>query len=113
MDNLMEQINKIYQIHYQSEAQDDLKEIALYYTQVADFEVAKRNIGRILDSIDGLEIMPYRCPVSDFSPNIRKLVVPKLPYLVFFKIINDVVYVLNIYSAKRNPKLLELKYKDF
>lgn len=103
---------EIYKIEYQHEAEIDLKDIASYYHQTAGLEVAKKNIGRILDSIDGLEQMPYRCPICDFSPNVRKLVIPKLPYLVFFKVVGDTVHILNVYSSKRNQRLLALKYKD-
>lgn len=108
----MENIEIIYQIEYQSEAEADLKDIAFYYHQTAGAEIAKKNIERILNSIDGLDQMPYRCLVCDFSPNIRKLTVPQLPYLVFFKVVDNTVYILNIYNAKCNPKRLELKYKD-
>lgn len=108
----MENTEIIYKIEYQSEAEADLKDIAFYYHQTAGTEIAKTNIERILNSIDGLEHMPYRCPVCDFSPNIRKLTVPKLPYLVFFKVVGDTVHILNIFNARRNPRLLELKYQD-
>lgn len=108
----MENTEIIYKIEYQSEAEADLKDIAFYYHQTAGAEVAKNNIERILNSIDGLEQMPYRCPVCDFSPNVRKLIVPKLPYLVFFKVVGDTVHILNVYSSKRNQRLLELKYQD-
>ncbi|MCG7412883.1 type II toxin-antitoxin system RelE/ParE family toxin [Moraxella nonliquefaciens] len=108
----MENTEIIYKIEYQSEAEADLKDIAFYYHQTAGTDIAKTNIERILNSIDGLEHIPYRCPVCDFSPNIRKLTVPKLPYLVFFKVVGDTVHILNIFNAKRNPRLLELKYQD-
>lgn len=108
----MENIEIIYKIEYQSEAEADLKDIAFYYHQTAGAEIAQRNVERILNSIDGLEQMPHRCPICDFSPNVRKLTVPKLPYLVFFKVVGDTVHILNIFNAKRNPRLLELKYQD-
>ena len=108
----MENTEIIYKIEYQSEAEADLKDIAFYYHQTAGSEIAKTNIERILNSIDGLEYMPYRCPVCDFSPNVRRLVVPKSPYLVFFKVVGDTVHILNVYNSKRDQKLLKLKYQD-
>lgn len=101
-----------YKIEYQSEAEADLKDIAFYYHQSAGVEVAKKNIERILSSIDGLEKMPYRCPLTSFSQTIHKLTVPNLPYLVFYKVVGDTVHILNIFHAKRNPNWFKMKLKD-
>lgn len=106
-------MSMIYQVLWQSEAEADLKEIAFYYHQVGGLELAERNIDRILASIDGLQSMPERCQVSDFSGNIRKLSVYKMPYVVFFKIIDDKVYLLNIFNTRRSQKILEDKYQNF
>lgn len=108
----MNDIETTYKILYQLEAEEDLKEIANYYQQTGSEEIAERNIDRILNSIDSLEKMPHRCQTSDFSENIRKLSVPNLPYIVFFKIIGENVYILNIFNAKRSQKILQSKYKN-
>lgn len=108
----MKDIEITYKILYQVEAEEDLKEIANYYQIVGSEELAERNLDRILNSIDSLEKMPYRCQVSDFSDSIHKLTVPNLPYLVFFKIIGENVYILNIFNAKRSQKILQSKYKN-
>lgn len=109
----LEDFEIFYQILWQTEAEEDLKEIATYYREVGGLELAKKNLDRILNSIDGLQKMPSRCQVSDFSPNIRKLTVVNLPYLVFFKIIGDKVYILRIYNAKRSQKTLQNQLKNF
>lgn len=109
----LEDFEIFYQILWQTEAEEDLKEIATYYREVGGLELAKKNLDRILNSIDGLQKMPSRCQVSDFSPNIHKLTVVNLPYLVFFKIIGDKVYILRIYNAKRSQKTLQNQLKNF
>lgn len=93
-----------YEIYYQIEAQEDLKEIVAYYHEIAGFSVADNNLNRILNSIDGLSFMPQKCPISSFSKEIRKLSVVDLPFLVFFKIMENKVVVLNIVHSSRNPK---------
>ncbi len=102
----MENSEITYEISYQIEAQEDLKEIIAYYDEIAGFEVAENNLNRILNSIDGLSFMPQKCPVLGFSKEIRKLSVVDLPYLVFFKIIEHKVIILNIFHSSRNPKLI-------
>lgn len=93
-----------YIICFQEEAKEDLKEIIAYYKETAGNEVANSNLDRILNSIDGLSLFPNRCPLCHFSSEIRKLVVIGLPYLVFFKVIENRVYILNIFHSKRNPR---------
>ncbi|WP_373784653.1 type II toxin-antitoxin system RelE/ParE family toxin [Kaistella sp.] len=108
----MNDTETIYKIFYQFEAEEDLKEIANYYQYAGGEDIAEMNIDRILNSIDSLEKMPFRCSTSDFSKNIRKLNVPNLPYIVFFKIIGENVYVLNIFHTKRSQKILQRKYQN-
>lgn len=115
---MTEQIHKepselVYKIFFQNEAKADLNEIGLYYAQFGGEAVAEINLDRILNSIDGLQKMPNRCPACDFSPNIKKLTVVGLPFLVFFKIIGDAVHILRIYNAKRNQKILQDQLKNF
>lgn len=108
----MNDIDITYNIFYQLEAQEDLKEIANYYKLTGGLEVAEKNIDRILNSIDSLEKLPSRCQVSDFYKNIRKLVIPNLPYLVFFKIVGENVYILNIFNTNKDQKILQSKFKS-
>lgn len=109
----LENFETSYQILWQDEAQEDLKEIATYYREAGGLELTEKNLDRILNSIDGLKKMPERCQISSFSPNIRRLTVVNLPYLVFFKIIGDKVYILRIFSAKRSPKTIQNQLKNF
>ncbi len=108
----MENNEITYEIFYQTEAEEDLKEIVAYYHENASFEVAKNNLNRILDSIKGLSFMPKKCPVSDFSKEIRKLSVVDLPYLVFFKVIENRVIILNIFHSSRSPKFIASRFKN-
>lgn len=102
-----------YTITLEIEAELALKEIFQYYIDVANYEIADSNMSVIEAAINALEFMPNRCPISDFSPNIRKLVVPKLPYLVFYTVKNDEVIILNIFHERRDQNILSSKYQNF
>lgn len=99
-----------YIITLEIEAEIAIQDIFQYYIDVADYETADRNITMIEHAINALDTMPNRCPVSDFSPNVRKLVMPKLPYLIFYTIRNFEVVVLDVIHAKRDQNFLFSKY---
>lgn len=99
-----------YIVTLEIEAELAIRDIFQHYVDVAGYEIADRNITMIEHAINTLDIMPNRCPVSDFSPNVRKLVMPKLPYLIFYTILDFEVVILDVVHAKRDQNLLFLKY---
>ncbi len=101
-----------YKISYEEEALQALEDIAFYFAQQNEYLVGKNIIERIKVSIDSLKIMPNRCVNSNFSPNVKKLSIPKLPYIAYFSIKNDTVYIMEILHGSRNQDYLYLKYKD-
>lgn len=101
-----------YTITLEEEAEISIREIFQHYIDVADYNVADENIKIIENAINALDTMPNRCPVSEFSQKVRKLVIPKLPYLVFYMVKDFEVVILEVFHAKRDQNILFLKYKN-
>lgn len=101
-----------YQIVYETEALDSLDEIAWYYTTHASYDVAQRNLQKILTSINSLDTMPMRCPIADFSPHIHKFLIIGLPYIAFFTIRGDCVHILDVFHTRQSQDILYTRYKN-
>lgn len=92
----------IYQIVYEPEALISLEQIAIYYADVGGYELAESIVSRIQANIDGLENLPERFPKTEFSKEIRKLAVTNLPFVVYFSVKENKVFVLEILHSSRN-----------
>lgn len=101
-----------YQVTIELEAELSIGEIYQHYQEVAGQEIAERNLEILELAINSLNKLPTRCPISDFSPHIRKMVVPKLPYLIFYTIKDDEVIVMEVFNAKKDQRILSLKYQE-
>ncbi|MDO5651224.1 MAG: type II toxin-antitoxin system RelE/ParE family toxin [Moraxella sp.] len=108
MNELREPCRSIYDVVYEPLAQSDLNKIAEYYTKTADFDVASVILERIATATDTLTTMPERCKVIDLPNNaqIRRLLVPKTPIIVYFEIIASTVHVLKIEHGKADQSHL-------
>ena len=91
-------------ILWTDEALDDLAEIAAYYYAEASPRTAESVERRIVEQIEGLPPFPERIRKSDRIPGARELVVNRLPYIVFVKLLEDAVVVLNVvHTARKFP----------
>lgn len=104
-----------YKIIYEPEAEKALEQISCYYIDQVGYELASNIIETITEAINSLQTMPNRCQKSDFSENVHRLVLPKLPYLVYFCIleISQEVVILEILHGKRDQRFLQTKYEKF
>lgn len=89
------------QILWTDEALDDLEEILAYYYLEASPRTAVAIERRIISEIETLPPYPERIRESDRIPGTRELVVNKLPYIVFVKLLKDAIIVLNVVHTKR------------
>lgn len=87
-------------------ASEDLQEIFDYIAAHSP-QNAAGFIGRLLDAIDGLDILPHRYPVSGSrhadSNDVRSM--PVGNYLVLYSIddFNRAVHILNVRHGARRP----------
>jgi toxin ParE1/3/4 len=62
--------------------------------------------GAIDYSIQRLEHFPYSAPATD-EPGIRELIVPRLPYKVYYRVDGEEVWIVHIRHTARRPWLRE------
>ena len=60
----------------------------------------------IENSIKRLEDFPYSAPASD-ELDIRELIVPRRPYKVYYRVVEDEVWIVHIRHSARRPWLGE------
>lgn len=91
-------------IFWREEALGDLKEILAYYHLNAGPTTAKVVLDRIVCEIVGLQTFPERIRASDRSPGACELVVTRLPYIVFLKVLHDKLVILAVvHTARKFP----------
>jgi len=92
------------EILWTDEALDDLAEIVAYYHVKASPRIADSVERRIVEQIEGLPPFPERIRKSDRISGARELVVNRLPYVVFVKLLADSIVVLNVvHTARKFP----------
>lgn len=89
-------------IVWTNEALDDLEEILAYYHVQAGPRIAGSIERRIVEQIERLPPFPERIRKSDCVPGARELVINKLPFVVFVKLLPEAIVVLNIVHTARN-----------
>lgn len=91
-------------IVWTDEALDDLAEIVAYYHAKVSLRTAESVERRIIEQIKDLPPFPERIRKSDRVPGARELVINRLPYVVFVKLLAEAIVVLNvIHTARRFP----------
>ena len=92
-------------ILWTDEALDDLAGIIAYYLAEGSPRTAKSVERRIVEQVEELPPFPERIRKSDRIPGARELVVNRLPYIVFVKLLPDAIIVLNvIHTARKFPQ---------
>jgi plasmid stabilization system protein ParE len=59
-------------------------------------------IDRIDAAVDSLSAMPLRFPATDYDPTIRKMTVPGLPYIVFYRVAGEDVFIAEVFHTSRD-----------
>lgn len=91
-------------IVWTSEALDDLEDILIYYYTEAGPATAEAVERRIVSQIEKLCSFPERIRESDRIPGARELVIHRLPYIAFVRVIADEIQVLNVvHTARKFP----------
>ena len=87
------------------EALEDLAEIVAYYYANASSSTAESVERRIIEHVEALPPFPERIRKSDRVPGAYELVVNRLPYIVFVKLLSEEIVVLNVvHTARMFPR---------
>ena len=90
-------------IEWSAHAVADLEAISAYIEQDRSLETANRVARTIYDAVQSLRTLPHRGRAGRIE-NTRGLVLPRLPYLVVYRVYEDRVLILNIvHGARRWP----------
>lgn len=90
-------------IEWSAHAIADLQAISEYIERDRNLETANRVARTIYETIQSLRTMPHRGRYGRIE-NTRELVVQRLPYLVIYRVSENLVLILNIvHGARRWP----------
>ncbi len=90
-------------IEWSAHAVADLEAISAYVEQDRTLETANRVARAIYDAAQSLRRLPHRGRAGRIE-NTRELVMPRLPYLLVYRVYEDRVVILNIvHGAQRWP----------
>lgn len=103
---------KKYQILYEEESLQSLEKIGLYYEEIGGEKLKIDILTRIYTQIESLHFMPERNQLTSFSDKVRYLVLRNLPYIAFYTLQNDKVYILEILHARKDYSSLKERYRN-
>ena len=83
-------------------AQRDLVSISAYYESVASKELADRLMQRIVHSASSLIANPYLGHPSESVDGVHELQVPRLPYLLPYRVVDDRVEILRVFHESQD-----------
>jgi len=90
-------------VEWSTRAVSDLKAISEYIEQDRNLEVANRITRTIYDAVQSLRTMPRRGRDGRVK-DTRELLVPRLPYIVVYRLLEERILILNIvHGAQRWP----------
>jgi len=89
-------------IDYQPLSVENIQDIKRYYLKVGGNTLALKIIKAIRAEIATLSEQPNRAPAYDLAPNVRRLVVAKGIYLVFYRV-TEVIEILHVRRSEQAP----------
>ncbi len=90
-------------VQWSSHAVSDLKAISEYIEHERSLQAANRVTRAIYDAVQSLRTMPLRGRYGRIE-STRELVVPRLPYIIVYRPLDERVLILNIvHGARRWP----------
>jgi plasmid stabilization system protein ParE len=89
-------------INYQTRATRNLSEIQAHYQSLGGRTLALRMVRGIRQTVTSLADNPLRAPAYELAPRLRRLVLAKGAFLVFYRV-TDHVQVVYIRRAELEP----------
>ena len=88
-----------------TEAQANIREAALWYEQ-QESDLGVRFISDIRRSLKAISKMPLRFPIVENG--VRRLLLNRFPYSVYFVAEHDVIVILAVLHQHRDPQMWEV-----
>ena len=97
-----------YSIVLYNDAKEDIVEIAKWY-DLKSVELSKRFIEQFDIAINKISKTPDA--FSYLYDDVRKIRLHKFPYLIFYKVKEQTVFIYGVIHAKRNPYLYKKRLR--
>lgn len=89
-------------VKFLDQAKTDLLDINQYYREVGGVALARKMLDRIKTPVLALKDNPEIAPPYELAPGIRRLVVARGTFLVFYRVC-DTIEVLHVRRSERMP----------
>ena len=93
---------KQFSIEISNEAEVDFDKSYEYYLENS-LKIADTFFKIINSSIENIKQSPFSFPVA--YKNIRKYIVKKFPFVIYFQIEDSIIKVIAIFHTSRNPEI--------
>jgi toxin ParE1/3/4 len=91
-------------VQWSAPALSDLQGISTYIEAATSLQTANRITSAVYESVQSLKMLPNRGRPGRIR-NTRELLVPKLPYVIVYRVSQDVVSIVRIlHGAQRWPE---------
>ncbi len=64
----------------------------------------------VAEIFERIKINPLQFPKE--YRKMRKAVIKRFPYNIFFVVSDDIAYILGIFNTSRNPKIMQHRYRN-
>lgn len=91
----------IYRLQILSEAAVDIKEITLWYKKIAP-ALGKRFLNELYEGFDKIITNPKVW--FNIAIHVRRFTLSHFPYMIMFKVQDDVIIVFAVIHTRRNPE---------
>lgn len=89
-------------VKFLDQAKTDLLDINQYYCEIGGMALARKMLARIKTPVLALKDNPEIAPPYELAPGIRRLVVARGTFLVFYRVC-DTIEVLHVRRSERMP----------
>ena len=90
-------------------AKSDIIDAVYYYQNISE-SLAERFYAEVIDSLEAIKKHPAY--FSYYNEPFRRLLLKHFPYLVIYKIYNDIIIITGVVFAKQNPDKIKQRSKD-
>jgi toxin ParE1/3/4 len=95
------QLNVLFRL----EAYADIDQAFYYYAEWSEGRVAARFMRTLDDALERISTFPKSCPVD--QSGVRRLLLRRFPYWVYYRIRPDAVEVLAVQHVKRDSSQID------
>lgn len=89
-------------LKFAEEAKLDIKEAATYYNEMQNHKLADDFLSAIHEKL--IHILKKPNSYSEDSDGVRKTVIRRFPYNIYYLVISPVILIVAVWHKKRNPE---------